>query len=120
MSKTIPKKHLNITEAGKSTRNYKNKPQCERNPNASKIKHGIYSKNQIKFDTVNNVFNKKKIRSWPYSTYSGRRCPGGDGRDDTFTKVRRRENKQLARVECVTCDTGNDGDDESESESYFY
>ena len=74
MSKTISRKHLNITEPGTSKRKYKNKSVEERNPNPSKMKHGIYSKNQIKYDRDERKYTRKPIESQPICIRCGYRC----------------------------------------------
>jgi len=77
--KTIPKRHLNITAPGSSTRKYKNKPVEERNPNPAKMKHGIFSKNQIKYDPLEKKYIKRGIMSRAYCSRCGFRCASGDG-----------------------------------------
>lgn len=72
--KTIPRKHLNITAPGTSERNYKNKPIEERNPNPNKMKKGIYSKNQVKYDPREVNYTREGVKSIPMCTRCGFRC----------------------------------------------
>ncbi|ARF12534.1 hypothetical protein Klosneuvirus_6_96 [Klosneuvirus KNV1] len=88
--KTIPRKHLNITAPGTSKRNYKNKPIEERNPNPNKMKKGIYSKNQIKYDPLEKEYTKKNVESKPLCSHCGFRCQFPISIRKNYSCVRRR------------------------------
>jgi len=88
--KTIPRKHLNITVPGTSIRNYKNKPIEQRNPNPNKMKKGIYSKNQIKYDPLEKKYTRDKVKIKPLCDMCGFRCYSPISFHKNYSCARRR------------------------------